>query len=126
MTSLCGNVVMLSFLLCCHVRAHELMSDAHRVIDRETEQRCQYYLTELQSGGNVKLTQCDPDQACFRACSELLHSRFSVAEVHATEVKVLHGVEVTGIEVLEVTRLENRLLFNRYIYSYCVQWKPLV
>lgn len=70
------------------------------------EQKCQYLLMELHSGGNVKLTTCDPSHSSFRSCFELVHSRFSVAEVES--------IGISGLEITEVVRVENRLLFNRF------------
>lgn len=65
---------------------------------------------ELNSGGNVKLTSCDPSQPCFNSCSELVHSRFSVADVE--------NLGISGLEVTEVIRVENRLLFNGYVVDF--------
>jgi hypothetical protein len=58
-------------------------------------------MMELNSGGNVKLISSDASQPCFSACSELVNSRFSVADLG-----------ISGLEVTEVIRVENRLLFN--------------
>lgn len=76
-------------------------------IDSDTNQRCQFWMTELTSGGNVKLISSDHSQPSFLSCSELVHSRFSMADVES--------LGISGLEVTEVIRVENRLLFNGYV-----------
>lgn len=88
-------------------RARGICSETSSAIQTETEQKCQFWMMELNSGGNVKLTSCDPSQPCFNSCSELVHSRFSVADVE--------NLGISGLEVTEVVRVENRLLFNGYV-----------
>ena len=88
-------------------RCKEICSEACKIIEADTEQRCQFWMVELNSGGNVKLIQCDYSHPAFNSCSELVHSRFSVADVES--------LGINGLEVTEVTRVENRLLFNRYV-----------
>lgn len=88
-------------------RAREICSIACLAIEAETDQKRQFWMMELNSGGNVKLTSCDPFQPCFSSCSELVHSRFSVADVQ--------HLGTSGLEVTEVVRVENRLLFNGYV-----------
>ncbi len=73
-------------------------------IEADTNQRCQFWMMELNSGGNVKLIPCERSQPSFGSCSELVHSRFSVTDVES--------LGISGLEVTEVTRVENRLLFN--------------
>lgn len=68
------------------------------------DQKCEFWMMELNSGGNVKLTCCEPAQPCYNSCSELIHSRFSVADAE--------NFGVGGLEVTQVVRVENRLLFN--------------
>ncbi len=70
----------------------------------EMDQKCEFWMMELNSGGNVKLTSCDPTQPCYNSCFELVHSRFSVADAES--------LGISGLEVTEVVRVENRLLFN--------------
>ena len=101
-------ILIPNFKLVLH-RSQKVCSDACLAIEAETEQKCQYWLVELRSGGNVKLTSCNPSQSSFRSCCELIHSRFSVDDVQ--------NFGISGLEVTEVVRVENRLLFNWY-YDY--------
>ena len=86
-------------------RSEEICSEVCAIIDADTKQRCQFWMMELNSGGNVKLIPSDQSQPSFNSCSELVHSRFSVADVES--------MGINGLEVTEVIRVENRLLFNR-------------
>ena len=99
------------FYLC---RARELTGDACKDIDEEIKLKLQCYLIELQSGGNIKLTQIDVNDDCFKACSHLVQSSFLIADMQNAEFEMLYGVKITGMQVLEVTHMENRLLMNRY------------
>ncbi len=81
-------------------------------VTSETEQMSEFWLAELNSGGNVKLTLCNSAHSSFTSCSELIHSRFSVSEVQ--------HLGISGLEVVQVVRVENRLLYNRYIYIYMI------
>lgn len=93
-----------------NIRAKEICAETSSAIQTETDQKCQFWMMELNSGGNVKLTSCDPSQPCFNSCSELVHSRFSVADVE--------NLGISGLEVTEVIRVENRLLFNGYVVDF--------
>lgn len=86
------------------IRAREICSETSIAIQLETDLKCQFWNMELNSGGNVRLSTCDPSQPCFISCSELVHSRFSVADVES--------FGISGLEITEVVRVENRLLFN--------------
>lgn len=94
-------------------RAHKNILNQCSTVDYEYAEKCQRYLTELESGGNVKLMICGCGHGGMKACCELLQSRFSVQEMQQLQDSVLKGLELTGIKVTKVTRIENRLLFNR-------------
>ena len=71
----------------------------------------------------MKLTSCLPSQPSFNSCSELVHSRFSVADVE--------NLGISGLEVTEVVRVENRLLFNGYVHTFhipllCCCYTPII
>lgn len=91
-----------------YYRSKEICSGACRDIEADTDQKCQFWMMELNSGGNVKLISCDQSQPCFSSCSELVQSRFSTT--------VVESLGITGLEVTEVVRVENRLLFNGYVF----------
>lgn len=86
------------------IRVKRICSEACKAVQMEMDQKCQFWMMELNSGGNVKLTCCEPTQPCYNSCTELVHSRFSVADVE--------NLGINGLEVTEVIRVENRLLFN--------------
>ena len=89
---------------CILLRAREICSQTSSAIQLEIGSKCQFWEMELNSGGNVKLSTCDPSQPCFISCSELVNSRFSVADIES--------FGISGLEITEVVRVENRLLFN--------------
>jgi len=110
---MCYYVVRITILCLLYYRGLHRVEDRCRSIDWEYSEKCAHYLTELESGGNVKLTQCGSTHSGFKSCCELVQSRFSVQEMHCLPSSVIGSLELTGIKVVKTTRIENRLLYNR-------------
>ena len=63
-------------------------------------------ITELETGGNIRLEDGRPSDLWYTSCVDLITSRFVQSDYRA------HGV--TGVRVNGVTRIHNRFLRNRF------------
>ncbi len=65
----------------------------------------------------MRLTVCETADISNKACTELIQSRFTTHELTRLPNNILTDLDITGIEVIQTTRIENRLLFNRYMHK---------
>ncbi|KAL5493183.1 hypothetical protein EMCRGX_G014321 [Ephydatia muelleri] len=75
-------------------------------LKRRSGEEASYWMSELESGGNIKFLPGDPSHSWYKSCVELMMSRFSALE--------MQDLGVTGIQMGGVKRVENRFLYNQF------------
>lgn len=70
-------------------RLEERCREACEGVRREMREKCERWMVELESGGNVKFTPGDPTQSWFKSCVDLTGSRFSVSDVQVRMTSLL-------------------------------------
>ena len=74
--------VPLPFILYCRLDYH---CTAHCMnITTHANELCQRWITELESGGNIRFLEGTPSVPWYKSCVDLVHSRFSVGELQVS------------------------------------------
>ena len=84
-------VVITEWMAVYFCRLESRCNEVCGLVNSNTDNLCERWMCELESGGNVKFTTGDPSLPWFKSCSDLTNSRFSIAEVQVRRIEMNTG-----------------------------------